>query len=76
MCLNCSLVCVCFQVAAEIAAPLSQARKVTMVSSGKGDMGAAKMTGEVLQIMESLPSVVQSMTGVDISKVCLLALNH
>jgi len=56
------------KVAAEIAAPLSQAKKVTMVSSGKGDVGAAKLTGEVLQVMEKLPEVVQGMTGVDISK--------
>jgi hypothetical protein len=59
----------CFQVAAEIAAPLSQAKKVTMVSMGKGDVGAAKLTGEVLDIMEKLPKVVETMTGVNITKV-------
>ena len=64
------------QVAAEIAAPLSQAKKVTMVSSGKGDVGAAKLTGEVLQVMEDLPKVVQGMTGVDISKVTAFACNQ
>jgi hypothetical protein len=52
-----------------VAAPLSQAKKVTMVSSGKGDVGASKLTGEVFDIMERLPLVVQGMTGVDISKV-------
>ena len=57
------------QVAAEIAAPLAQTKKVTMVSSGQGDVGAAKLTGEVMEIMEKLPTVVQNMTGVDISKV-------
>ena len=46
-----------------------------MVSSGKGDMGASKVTGEVLKIMESLPQVVESMTGVDISKVSFLCIN-
>jgi flotillin len=56
------------KVAAEVAAPLSQAKKVTMVSSGKGDVGASKLTGEVFDIMERLPLVVQGMTGVDISK--------
>jgi len=56
------------KVAAEIAAPLSQAKKVTMVSTGKGDVGAAKLTGEVFDIMERLPEVVQGMTGVDIAK--------
>jgi flotillin len=64
-----------FQVAAEVAAPLSQAKKITMVSSGQGDIGAAKLTGEVLSIVSKVPEVVKSLTGVDIVKVigsCLL----
>ncbi|KAI0220311.1 Flotillin-1, partial [Lamellibrachia satsuma] len=56
------------KVAAEIAAPLSQVKKVTMVSSGKGDVGATKLTGEVLNIMAKLPEVVEGMTGINISK--------
>ena len=59
------------QVAAEIAAPLAQTKKVTMVSTGNGDVGAAKLTGEVMEIMQKLPHVVQDMTGVDISKVMI-----
>ena len=55
--------------AAEVAAPLSQAKKVTMVSSGKGEVGAAKLTNEVFEVMARLPHVVEGMTGVDISKV-------
>jgi flotillin len=58
-----------FQVAAEVAAPLSQAKKITMVSSGQGDIGAAKLTGEVLSIVSKVPEVVKNLTGVDISKV-------
>ncbi|KAK3589254.1 hypothetical protein CHS0354_008319 [Potamilus streckersoni] len=56
------------KIAAEIAAPLSQTKKITMVSSGKGDVGAYKLTGEVLGIMEKLPSVVESLTGISIQK--------
>lgn len=56
-----------FQVAAEIAAPLSQAKKISMVSDGSGEIGAAKLTGEVLQIMTSVPNLVKNMTGVDIT---------
>ncbi len=52
-----------------MAAPLSQAKKVTMVSTGKGDVGAAKLTGEVLEVVEKMPLLVQNLTGVDISKV-------
>lgn len=59
----------CFQVAAEVAAPLSQARKITMVSSGQGDIGAAKLTGEILQIVNKVPELVKNITGVDIARV-------
>lgn len=55
--------------AAEVAAPLSQAKKITMVSSGTGEVGAAKLTGEVLQIVNKIPDLVKSITGVDISRV-------
>ena len=58
-----------FKVAAEIAAPLAQTRKVTMVSMGKGDIGAAKLTGEILEVMGRVPCVVETITGVNISKV-------
>ncbi|XP_069694172.1 flotillin-1 isoform X1 [Periplaneta americana] len=56
------------KVAAEVAAPLSQAKKITMVSSGQGDIGAAKLTGEVLSIVSKVPEVVKNLTGVDIVK--------
>ncbi|SPP73642.1 flotillin-1 isoform X1 [Drosophila guanche] len=56
------------KVAAEVAAPLSQAKKITMISSGQGDVGAAKLTGEILQIVNKVPELVKNMTGVDISR--------
>lgn len=40
-----------------------------MVSSGSGEVGAAKLTGEVLQIVNKVPELVKSITGVDISRV-------
>jgi len=55
------------KVAAEIAAPLSQTKKITLVSNGDADIGAAKITGEVLDIMVKVPDMVNTMTGVDIS---------
>lgn len=55
--------------AAEISAPLCKAKKITMVSSGKGDVGAAKLSGEVLTLMEKMPHVVENLTGINISKV-------
>jgi len=56
------------KVAAEIAAPLSQAKKITMVSMGKGEIGASKLTTEVLNVMEHIPKVVEGLTGVNINK--------
>ena len=35
------------KVASEIAEPLSKANKITMISDGSGDIGAAKLTGEL-----------------------------
>jgi flotillin len=52
--------------AAEIAAPLSQVGRVTMVGYSDGPdatLGPAKMTGEVLLIMEKLPEAIENMTG-------------
>ncbi|XP_020801140.1 flotillin-1 isoform X1 [Drosophila serrata] len=56
------------KVAAEVAAPLSQAKKITMVSSGQGEIGAAKLTGEILQIVNKVPELVKNITGVDIAR--------
>merc|ERR1712029_888314 len=56
------------QVAAEIGGPISQTKKITMVSTGDGPVGASKMTGEVMEIMASLPDTVKAMTGVDITQ--------
>lgn len=57
------------KVAAEVAAPLSQTKKITMVSTGNGEIGAAKLTGEVLSIVGRIPELVKQMTNIDISRV-------
>uniref|UniRef100_A0A3Q3KEI9 Flotillin n=1 Tax=Monopterus albus TaxID=43700 RepID=A0A3Q3KEI9_MONAL len=44
-------------------------QKVTMVSSGSSEVGASKFAGEVLDIMTRLPTVVEKLTGVDITQV-------
>merc|ERR1711874_888475 len=54
------------KVAAEVSAPIAQTNKITLVSDGTGPVGAANVTREVLEIMESLPQTVKKMTGVDI----------
>ena len=55
------------KIAAEVAAPLSQAKKITMIADGSGEIGAAKLTAEVLAIIASVPLAVKNMTGVDIT---------
>jgi flotillin len=55
------------KIAAEVAAPLSQAKKITMIADGSGEIGAAKLTAEVLAIIASVPQAVKNMTGVDIT---------
>ena len=56
------------KIAAEVAAPLSGCNKIVMVSNGEGDVGAGKITSEILDIVAKLPKAVESLTGVDISK--------
>merc|ERR1711887_35093 len=55
------------KVAAEVAGPISETNKITMVSTGDGPIGASRVTNEVLDIMGSLPDTVKKMTGVDIA---------
>ncbi|XP_036731486.1 flotillin-1 isoform X1 [Manis pentadactyla] len=57
------------QVAEEISGPLTSANKITLVSSGSGAVGAAKVTGEVLDILSRLPENVERLTGISISQV-------
>ena len=56
------------KVAAEVAAPLSKAKKITMISDSTSEIGASKLTQEVLDIMNKIPDTVTKITGVDISQ--------
>jgi len=57
------------KIAAEIAQPLCETGKITMVATGDGEIGAARMANEVMNVMKSLPTMVNDMTGVDMNKV-------
>lgn len=52
---------------------MSKAKKITMVSSGSGEIGASKLAGEVLSIAARIPELVKQMTNVDITKVNLIS---
>lgn len=54
------------KVAAEIATPLSHMDKLTLVAGENGEVGANRLTGEVLEIMNSIPDTIKLMTGVDL----------
>ena len=58
------------QVLGEITRPLSwgQLSKITMISDDKGDVGASKLTDEVIKIMKQMPNLVKSLTGVDMTE--------
>ena len=58
------------EVMAEITRPLSwgQLSKITMVSEGDGDVGASKLTEEIIKIMSQMPNLVKGLTGVDMTK--------
>ena len=53
------------KVAAEVAAPISQVNGITMVGFPDSDqgLGPARLTGEVLEIMEKMPDAVSQFTG-------------
>ena len=59
------------KVASEIAAPLTRVNKITMVADANGEIGASRMTDEVLSIMTKIPEVIKNMTGVDIKNTLL-----
>jgi len=56
------------EIISEITKPLMQTNSINLVSSGTSNLGASKLTNEVLSILNTLPKTVHSMTGVDISK--------
>lgn len=51
------------RVAAEIAAPLAKCPKITMVSQGEGELGANKMTNEILEILHKVHNTVDQISS-------------
>ena len=56
------------ELARSVAEPLSRVEKIVMVGTD-GKLGSAKITGQVSEVLAQLPEVVQSLTGLDISKI-------
>jgi len=57
-------------IARAISEPLSKTEKIVVIDSGNGQSGgASKVTGYVTDILAKLPETVQSLTGVDLTKI-------
>ncbi|CAG7726937.1 unnamed protein product [Allacma fusca] len=55
------------KIAASVAAPLTNTNKMTLVSTG-GEIGAAKLSYEILETVLRMPQLISTVTGVDITK--------
>jgi flotillin len=56
------------ELARAVSEPLSKVEKIVMVGSGDGSTGVSKITEQVAQVMAQLPTVVESLSGVDLTK--------
>jgi len=57
------------EIAGQIAAPMGNIDKVTIVDTGGDGDGVGKMTNTVTNLMHTLPAVVQNLTGVNLADV-------
>lgn len=56
------------EVAEAISKPMTEVKKIKMISSGGSEVGASKITGEVLDILNRLPDTVEKLTGININQ--------
>ena len=56
------------ELARDVSEPLSKIEKIVMVGSGDGSIGVSKITEQVAQVMAQLPTVVESLSGIDLTK--------
>jgi flotillin len=54
------------KIAAEVAAPTRDMKKVTLVTSGEGHIGFKRITDEIINIMNEVPDGVNDITGIDL----------
>ena len=56
------------KMAQAVAEPLSKTDRITIIGGGDGAAGASKVTQDVMQIVAQVPPVVESLTGLDLTK--------
>jgi flotillin len=56
------------ELARAVSEPLSKVDKIILIGSGDGSLGTSRITGQVAEILAQLPTVIESLSGVDIKK--------
>ncbi|MGH9392248.1 MAG: flotillin domain-containing protein, partial [Vicinamibacteria bacterium] len=56
------------EIARAIAEPLSKIDRITLVNTGNGDSGVARVTGEIAKVITQVPPVIESLTGLNMEK--------
>jgi flotillin len=56
------------EIARAIAEPLTKVDRITMVSTGNGETGLARITSEVAKVIAQVPPVVESLTGMKLDE--------
>lgn len=56
------------ELARAVSEPMSKIDKIVMVGGGDGSMGVSKLTEQVAQVLAQLPTVVESLSGIDLKK--------
>ncbi|MBU1706559.1 flotillin [bacterium] len=54
------------ELARAVSEPLSKVDKIVMMNSGDGSLGASKITGQVAEVLAQLPTIVETLTGMDL----------
>ncbi len=54
------------ELARAVSEPLSKVDKIVMMSSGDGNLGTSKITGQVAEVLAQLPIIVETLTGLDL----------
>lgn len=56
------------ELARAVSEPLSKIDKIVMVGGSDGSVGISKLTEQVAQVLAQLPTVVESLSGIDLKK--------
>ena len=56
------------ELARAVSEPMSKIEKIVMVGGSDGSTGVSKLTEQVAQVLAQLPTVVESLSGIDLKK--------